>query len=157
MISVWRIGTDTPDYTADDLTGTGAKIGGGRWNRAGTPMLYCASSIALASLETLVHLNLAALPMNRYLVRIDIPDDVWARAERLTVDTAAVGWDAVPHGRVSLDIGQGWTAAGRSALLLVPSVLVPEEHNILVNPLHLDAGAIAAVKVRRWLYDPRLG
>src|ERR1700674_5493442 len=57
LISVWRIGSDTPDYTADDMTGSGARITGGGWNRAGTPVVYCSVSIALACLESVVHLR----------------------------------------------------------------------------------------------------
>ncbi|MET3131291.1 RES domain-containing protein [Oxalobacteraceae bacterium GrIS 1.11] len=153
---VWRIATDTPNYTAEDLTGTGAKITGGRWNRPGTALLYCAENIALASLETFVHLNANGLPLNRYLVRIDIPDATWNAAVVLTVTSAPVGWDAIPTGKVSLDVGDHWAAGGASALLLVPSVIVPEEHNVLINPLHADAGAIRASKIRKWHYDARM-
>ena len=85
---VWRIATDTPTFTADDLAGTGAKLTGGRWNRPGTALLYCAENIALASLETFVHLNSSALPLNRYLVRIEIPDATWNASVVLTAATA---------------------------------------------------------------------
>lgn len=154
---VWRIATDTPNYTADDLAGTGAKVTGGRWNRPGTALLYCAESIALASLETFVHLNSSALPLNRYLVRIEILDATWNAAVVLTAAMASVGWDAIPTGKVSLDFGDAWAASGVSALLLVPSVIVPEEHNILINPLHADAKTITASKIRKWHYDARMG
>ncbi|WP_316153824.1 RES family NAD+ phosphorylase [Cupriavidus sp. BIC8F] len=156
MRPAWRIATDTPDYTADDASGAGAKATGGRWNRQGTPLIYAASSIALACLETLVHLGAGGLPLNRHLVRIDIPDELWAAAQRLSADTAPVGWDAIPAGKTSLDAGQAWTMAGTSALLLVPSIVIPEEHNVLVNPAHRDAARLAYVKVRRWQYDARL-
>lgn len=155
-VAAWRIATDTPSYIAEDLTGAGAKTTGGRWNRAGTAMIYCASSIALACLETVVHLNAGALPFNRYLVRIDIPDDVWAGAQVLTAAKAPVGWDALPSGKVSLDYGESWIARKKTALLLVPSTIVPEEANVLINPAHADAARIAAAKLRRWLYDPRI-
>lgn len=68
--TVWRIAADTKDYPADDLTGKGAEITGGRWNQKGTAMLYTATSRALAGLETFVHLNSGGLPLNRYLVAI---------------------------------------------------------------------------------------
>ena len=152
----WRIATDTPDYTADDMSGAGAKATGGRWNAAGTAMLYTSASRALACLETIVHLNAAALPLNRYLVGITIPDEIWDKAERLS-PAAHVGWDAEPAGKVSIDFGTAWATAGRSALLIVPSAIVAEEYNILINPLHPDAVGITARKERRWLYDPRLG
>lgn len=76
--SAWRIATAASKYVADDLSGAGAEITGGRWNEPGVPMLYCAQSRARASLETRVHLNTLDLPLNRYLVEIDIPDDIWS-------------------------------------------------------------------------------
>lgn len=156
MKSVWRIATDTPFYVADDLTGTGAKITGGRWNSPGNAMLYCAESIALACLETMVHLGAGGLPLNRYLVRIDIPDAVWLSRQALTAATAPVGWDALPAGMVSIRNGDQWLAGAASALLSVPSTIVPEELNVLINPVHPDAKLIVAHKLRRWLYDPRV-
>ncbi|MGT2460226.1 RES family NAD+ phosphorylase (plasmid) [Cupriavidus basilensis] len=155
MKSVWRIATDTPDYVADDSSGAGAKATGGRWNRQGTAMLYCASSIALACLETLVHLGAASLPLNRYLVRVDVPDDIWAAAQMMTAVTAPVGWDAVPAGKASLDAGEAWASKVSAALLLVPSIVVPEEQNVLINPAHPDASRIKLTKLRKWLYDAR--
>ncbi|WP_454712247.1 RES family NAD+ phosphorylase [Cupriavidus nantongensis] len=157
MRAAWRIATDTPAYTADDATGAGAKATGGRWNRQGTPLVYAASSIALACLETLVHLGSAGLPLNRYLVRIDIPDELWASARQLTAGSAPIGWDAIPAGKTSLDTGEDWVQSGTSALLLVPSIVIPEEPNVLINPLHADARRLAYTKVRRWQYDARLG
>jgi RES domain-containing protein len=154
VIRAWRIATDTPGYTADDLTGAGAKISGGRWNRPGSALLYCASNISLAVLETFIHLGAGGLPLNRYLVELAIPDDVWDRA--IVLHAPPVGWDAIPTGKVSLDEGDRWLKANRSALLIVPSVIVQEEWNVLVNPMHADAAAIAARKVRKWTYDPRL-
>lgn len=152
---VWRIGTDTKDYVADDMSGAGAKATGGRWNPIGTPVMYTASSPALACLETLVHLGAGSLPMNRYLIEITIPDGVWKRRQEL--DPARhVGWDAIPEGRVSLEAGSGWIAAAMSAVLVVPSVVVPEDTNILINPAHPDAKKIKASKRRKWIYDFRL-
>lgn len=155
---VWRIATDTPDYTADDLGGAGAKATGGRWNRPGVALLYCSENIALASMETFVHINARGLPLNRYLVRVEIADPVWRAALTLKVDgpADAVGWDAIPTGKVSLDAGDAWVASGASALLRVPSVIVPEEQNILINPLHPDMKRITASKLRRWHYDSRM-
>lgn len=155
-VSVWRIASDTPDYLADDLGGKGAEITGGRWNRPGMPMVYSASNIALAALETVVHLNAGTLPLNRVLVRIDIPDDVWLARTNGDIGLLAVGWDVLPAGKVSLDIGDGWLRSNVAALLEVPSAIVPEETNVLVNPRHPDAAKISAVKLRRWTYDGRL-
>lgn len=153
---VWRIATDTPDFVADDLTGTGARLTGGRWNRPGQPVLYCAASPALACLETLVHLGTGSLPVNRYLVAIDIPDAVWAMRAVEMPASLPVGWDAVPTGKVSLDFGDAWLSGQRDAVLVLPSVIVPEDEIILINPQHPDAVALTATKLRKWLYDPRL-
>lgn len=152
----WRIATDARTYEADDLSGAGAKISGGRWNEVGVAIVYAASSRALACLETVVHLNSGGLPLNRYLVEIEVPDEVLAPAEVATSGSLPVGWDAEPAGRVSISFGSQWAQSQRTALLLVPSVIVPEENNLLINPAHPDAKGIKARKVRKWLYDPRM-
>jgi RES domain-containing protein len=70
--------------------------------------------------------------------------------------TLPVGWDAEPASRTSIKFGTDWIAGAATALLIVPSVVVPEEFNILINPAQADAAAITARKVRKWTYDPRL-
>lgn len=152
-VPVWRIAVEAPTYAANDLSGTGAKMTGGRWNSKGTPVVYCATNIALATLETFHYLGTGALPFNRYLVRVDVPDDVWHA--RQVLDPLPGGWDAIPAGVSARLAGDRWIASGASALLLVPSVIVPDEYNVLVNPQHGDAAGITATTVRRWMYDPR--
>jgi len=154
--SIWRIATDTKHYEADDLSGAGAKITGGRWNSAGSLMLYCSETRALACLETVVHLDAGGLPLNRYLVEIQVPGNIWLAAETQTANSLAVGWDAEPAARRSIDFGTDWLASRRSLLLIVPSVIVIEETNVLINPDHPELHRLRAAKVRRWLYDPRL-
>ncbi|PKB21595.1 RES family NAD+ phosphorylase [Janthinobacterium sp. 64] len=153
MNVLWRIAVETPAYAASDLSGTGARITGGRWNSKGAPVVYCSTSIALATLETVHYLRGGGLPFNRYLVRIAIPDGVWNA--RQVLDPFPGGWDAIPAGLAGKRAGDGWIAAGKSALLLVPSVIVPDEYNVLLNPRHADAAALTASTVRRWSYDPR--
>lgn len=154
-VSLWRIAADTPDYEAHDLSGKGAELSGGRWNRPGTPLVYASSTRALACLETVVHLARTPLPLNRYLVEIGVPEAAWSEA--VTLDPGElIGWDAMPAGKASLDWGTAWAQSGRSLLARVPSALVPEEHNLLINPRHPAAGSLRAAKRRRWLYDARL-
>ncbi len=157
-LQLWRIATDTPHYRADDLSGTGAKLTGGRWNRPGTALVYAAESIALAALETVVHLTGGTpLPLNRILVRIDVPAAEWAaRAVFDRTAGAGVGWDVEPPGIVSLDWGDAWAAAGTSLLAEVPSVVVPEASNVLINPAHPALATLRVTRVRRWTYDGRL-
>jgi RES domain-containing protein len=150
----WRIATDTPNYEADDLSGAGAEMTGGRWNNKGSALVYAASSPSLATLETVVHFNAMSLPLNRYLVLIEIPDEIWKA--RTVAGAMGVGWDAIPEGRVSRAYGESWLKSRASALLCVPSVIMPEDLNILINPAHPDAAKIKAMKKRKLIYDGRL-
>ncbi len=70
---LWRIASDAPEWEAHDLTGKGAEATGGRWNRKGKPVVYCAGSISLAALETAVHIEADDLPMNRFVVCVEVP------------------------------------------------------------------------------------
>lgn len=108
-VSVWRIAAETLAHSANDMTGAGAKISGGRWNYPGTPIIYCSSNIALAMLETLSYTG--TLPFNQFLVRIDIPDTVWRKREMLSPHG---GWDAVPSGMASRSAGDQWVFSVRS-------------------------------------------
>jgi RES domain-containing protein len=154
--TLWRIAVDTPEFTADDTTGAAAKATGGRWNRKGHAVLYTSTSVALACLETVVHSKTGSLPMNRYLVRIDLPMTAWSARTEHAASSLPIGWDALPEGKVSLDLGDAWIPAGESPLLAVPSVIVPEELNVLINPEHPLCRGMTAKKLRKWSYDPRL-
>lgn len=152
-VVIWRIATEAPAFHASDISGNGAKLTGGRWNSAGIAVLYCSSNIALAALETLSYLNAGLLPFNRYLVRIEIPDDLWGKRSEL--DPLPGGWDAVPSGLSSRTAGDKWVMQGTSPLLVVPSVIIPEETNILISPIHPENAKISATAVKRWIFDPR--
>lgn len=153
---VWRIAPDTPEYGADDRSGAGAKHTGGRWNRQGLPVLYCADKPALACLETLVHLGASRLPLHRYLVALEIPDPVWAVREIRSPSALPAGWDARPFGQVSLDLGEEWLKSNETAVMEVPSAIVPEDSVLLINPQHPDSRRITASKTRPWTHDARL-
>lgn len=154
-VPIWRIAADTPEYEAHDLSGKGAEHSGGRWNQVGTPLVYGSVTRALACLETLAHLAKHPLPLNRYLVQITVPAKAWAAATEIDPEEL-VGWDAEPAGKASLEWGHAWVTSGQSLLARVPSAIVPEEFNVLVNPAHSDIAGVKARKVRKWLYDARL-
>jgi RES domain-containing protein len=155
-IELWRIAADTPDYEAIDLSGKGAEITGGRWNRKGTPIVYASSSRALSCLESVVHVSGSIpLPLNRYLVKIQIPISAWnSRATFVREDQ--VGWDAEPAGKVSIDWGTSWAAGKATLIAAVPSIIVPEELNVLLNPNHADISKVKATKIRKWTFDHRI-
>lgn len=150
---LYRIATTGPNWRAEDLSGTGASIDPGRWNREGEKVVYCATTLALAVLETAAHIDGHGLPLNRYVVEINVPDAVWANRLVLTSGQLAVGWDAVPSGMVSVDIGSGWYTAGEHALLELPSAILPEETIVLLNAQHADAREIRAAASRPFTYD----
>lgn len=153
---VWRIGTTTRDYPAHDMSGRGAEVTGGRWNSKGLPVVYCASSVSLACLETLVHFNGAELPLNRYIIAIDIPSVVWARRKRMTAQTLPTTWDAVPAAVASVTFGDEWCKECKQAVLEVPSAIIGHDMNFVINPRHLDAQLIQATPGEKFLYDHRL-
>jgi RES domain-containing protein len=152
-VILWRIAADTRHYSADDLSGAGAARSPGRWNDDGQPVLYTAPTIALAVLETAAHIDDTGLPLNRFLVRIDVPEEAWEAREVREAASLPPAWAAIPAGRASVRIGADWLRSGRTALLLVPSVIVPEEPVALINPLHPQAKAIRAEIVRRLDYN----
>ena len=150
---VWRISVAAQSYRASDLSGG---RGAARWNGDSDRVVYAAETRSLALLETLVHLNSAGLPQNRYLVGITIPDQVWADREELSLEdlrTRAPTWDAIPSTPESAALGSAWLAAGRSAVLCVPSVIVPEEAVVLINPARVAQSGITAAVIRKIQYE----
>lgn len=150
---LWRIAADTRKYAADDLTGGGAAASPGRWNDLGQVALYTAPTIAIAVLETAAHVDDAGLPLNKYLVRLNVPDAAWAAREVLDVSTRPLTWSAIPAGHASVRIGADWLRGGTAPILVVPSVIVPEESATLINPVHPLAAAITATIVRLFEYN----
>jgi RES domain-containing protein len=150
---LWRIAAETRRYAADDLSGAGAAKSPGRWNDDGQSVLYAAPTIAIAVLETAAHVDDAGLPLNRYLVKIEVPAALWAAKAVMEVSKLPIGWDAIPAGRVSVQAGADWLRAEGSLILLVPSVIVPEEQAALINPLHPDAKRLSATIVRKFEYN----
>ena len=123
-------------------------------------MVYTSASRALACLETVVHLAIVPLPLplplplNRYFVEVRVPQNLCEAAATLDAPRLT-GWDAEPAGRVSLDWGTAWARGVSNLLALVPSLIVVEESNVVINPVHPDAKRVRAAKVRRWLHDAR--
>jgi RES domain-containing protein len=153
---LWRIAKETPDYAADDLSGGGAQAVGGRWNRKGTAAVYASTTIALATLETRAHLGGNIGIRNAFIVCITVPAVLWEQRRILALASLPSAWLAEPPGTASMHVGDTWLRAQSHALLLVPSIIVPEELNAVINPAHPDASLITARVVRQSVYDPRL-
>jgi RES domain-containing protein len=153
---LWRIAKHTAEYEATDLTGGGARATGGRWNSKGKAVVYASTSIALATLETLAHLGDTIAIRNAFLVHVAVPASVWSAREMVQASQLDPTWLAEPPGSTSIRFGDEWLASKHSPLLLVPSVIVPEEFNVLINPAHPGTALISAAVSRQFIYDPRL-
>ncbi len=136
---------------AQAFSGEGGLHFAGRWNSAGTRLVYASSSVALACLETLVHMRKLHHADERWLFTIDIPDRFVEEVNQLPR-----GWDAEPAQAGSQTAGDEWIASQRSVALLVPSVIVPLEKNALINPRHPEFRLDWVRKPVRFRYDPRL-
>jgi RES domain-containing protein len=147
---VWRIARRP---FALDRLGLGARDGGGRWNHVGTAVIYAGGSIAIAALEKFVQLA-GITPPDLVLVRLELP----ARHSAETPNLVELprGWDLVPATPASMDFGTAWARELRSLVLHVPSVLVPEERNAVINPAHREFATVEMAIEREFRYDDRM-
>ena len=151
-MKLWRIAAETRTYAATDLSGRGAAQHPGRWNDAGLPVVYSGTTLALAVLETAAHVDDAGLPQNRFVVQIDVPDSLWKQRQTLDIAILPPAWCAIPAGSASIKAGSDWLKSNTAAILLVPSVIVPEEYAALINPQHPAAAKIKATVTRAFDY-----
>jgi RES domain-containing protein len=136
------------------LDGEGARLNGGRWNSEGVAAVYTSSSLALAALEYLAHVDIDDVPDDLVAMAIELPDD--AGVETVAVKDLPADWSRGPDHPACVAIGDAWAAEGAALVLLVPSAIVPEEQNVLINPGHPRAGEVAVRSVRPFAFDPRL-
>jgi RES domain-containing protein len=147
-VFLWRISNHA------SLAGDGALRTPGRWHTRGRRVVYCAQNPAAALLEILVHfeIDVQDLPLRYRLLKIEAPDDV--HIERVSVDQLPPDW---PERTVTTHaLGDGWLTRCSSALLSVPSAIVPQTFNVLLNPSHRDATRVAIVETGDHAIDPRL-
>lgn len=134
------------------LDGEGGRRYGGRWNSAGRRLLYTSSHLSLAALEVLVHFDTDEVPEDLQAFAIEIPDAL--ATELLTADILPISWTRQEF--ATRAFGDEWLTAARTPVLVVPSAIVPEETNVLVNPAHPATHGAVVVATRRFVYDPRL-
>lgn len=135
------------------FSGEGARAYGGRWNRPGTPVVYAAQSRALAALEALAHFGGAERRIAFVMFEIDIADELMLR---LDVSTLPPDWRSPEPRAATQDVGSGWLSSARSAALLVPSALIPQEYCVLLNPQHPDTTRIMVGYPEPFEFDDRL-
>jgi RES domain-containing protein len=132
------------------LTGEGARLVGGRWNSPGRPLVCASESLALCLSECLAHIT-GALPRDYTGFRISVPDD---SIEELDLAKLKAGWERDPA--QTRAIGDEWLGEQHSLALIVPSALLPDSGNVLLNPRHPDAARLRVVSQQPFTFDPRL-
>ncbi|MFN8244607.1 MAG: RES family NAD+ phosphorylase [Ferruginibacter sp.] len=135
----------------NDISGNGAKLYGSRWNTKGMPMLFTAGHISLSALEMLVHINFMEIPDSFHLLQISIPDEVPAHEIKLSKLKPAWKHDE----EYTAFIGDEFLRQNEALFLKVPSAVIPEENNYIINPLHRDFPKVKLIKAKPFTFDKR--
>ena len=151
MLTGWRLVKRR--YADRAFDGEGARLHGGRWNSAGRPVVYVSESRALATLEILTGLRSPAVIPAYVLIKLEFEEGVVTEVEERRL---AAEWMASPPGHATQSVGDRWFDAMTSAVLKVPSALVPGEFNFLINPLHPDFRTLKIGSPEQLYLDPRI-
>jgi RES domain-containing protein len=135
------------------FSGDGAREYGGRWNLPGVPMVYAAETRALAALESLAHYAGAERRIAFVIFELEVPDPL---VMRLAPDRLPRDWRSEEPSASTQLLGSQWQQAGESVALLVPSVLIPQESCLLLNPDHADTRRIMIGYPAAFEFDSRL-
>jgi len=150
MASGWRI---VPANRAGDaFAGQGAKVYGGRWNSPGFAVVYASQHKSLAALELLVHLS-PRIGRRFKAFSFHFPDSLMESTSRRDLPP---DWRQEPPPASTQHVGDAWLRRARSAVLAVPSIIIPEEWNYLLNPAHAEFHKITTAKPQDFIFDPRL-
>jgi RES domain-containing protein len=146
-MTLWRISRHR------DLKGAGGLRAPGRWHERGLPIVYLAETPAGALLEACVHTSVNDVPPSYTLLAVNVPN----RISTESLGGLPADWpvDWIDHLEVTREMGSAWLRSKRSALLRVPSALVPATFNVLLNPLHPDAGQVRIEAAYDYPFDPR--
>ena len=142
------------NYLKSAFDGEGARKFGGRWNSKGTAVLYISNTLSLAILEILVHLEDAkVLAENFSYIKIEFPGRICEAFDEALLPKK---WYRDPPNSLTQKIGDKWVSSGKSAVLKVPSSVIPEEHNYILNPDHKDFSKISVSKSQKLFVDERI-
>lgn len=147
---VWRLAKAS--YA--ELDGEGARLYGGRWNSAGSALVYTASSLSLALLEQLVRIDPDEIPDDFVSIAIDLPRDF--SVQMMTQDQFPAQWQKPEYLSWFRQQGDTWLKQQTSLALIVPSVIVSEETNILLNPQHPEMKKVKLAEIKPFIFDNRL-
>ena len=138
---------------ANDLSGNGAAISGGRWNSKGVAMIYTSDSRALCVTEIAVHTPLGIIPRDYKMIIFEISDD-----NILEIDSSNLpkGWNSFPFSVTLKSIGDKFIYENKSMVLKVPSAVVQGDFNYLINPRHSDFKQLKILSTETFNFDERL-
>lgn len=141
-------------YGTTAFSGAGGLDASGRWHHQGQPIVYAAATLSLAALEYFIHLGRTDARISLVAVTADIPDRIFIP----TVNPASLprNWDSSPPIEATKDLGSRWCSAARSALIQVPSAVVPGEYNYLLNPRHPDFQLAKISTLAPFSFDARM-
>ncbi len=145
---VYRFAAERYSY---DISGEGARLYGGRWNSKGLPVIYTSLAISLSLLEILVYSASYDELLDNVLIRIEVPQ---MEVPSVSASAMSRNWQTDPY--ICQYLGNEFLLQKQSLLLKVPSAIVPEENNILINPLHPDFKKVKIISVKRFAFDGRL-
>ena len=148
---IWRICRER--YAADAFSGEGARLYGGRWNSRGVPMVYASTSLALAAIELFVHIEPRLIPDDLVSIAAELPEG--EPSQRWEGDLLPADWWSDELGPMRA-LGDTWIRGKQALAVLVPSVPIRPEWNVLINPLHPRIGAVKVDAVQPFVFDPRM-
>lgn len=154
MKRAWRI--IRKKRLSDAFTGEGARLGGGRWNHVGRPVIYVSETLSLAAIELFVHFTRKDIKLSKSLVAIhvDIPDSL--RIAEVSIKDLDSGWRESPPSNSTKGIGTEWAQNKTFPILRVPSAVIPDEYNLALNPVHAEFKKIKIGKPQPFTFDERM-
>jgi RES domain-containing protein len=147
-VLVWRICSRKQRR----FDGESARRYGGRWNHTGISVVYTSGSLSLSVLELFVHVDINTAPCELVAIQVDIPDTL--TIETVKIESLPRDWRRYPGPEALKDIGTAWAERASSAILAVPSAVIPEERNYVLNPSHRDFKRIRPRKPVAFRFDP---
>ena len=147
---VWRIASAA--HAAFD--GEGARRYGSRWTPRGVPAVFTSATLSLAALERFVHTDTDLEPAGLVAIPAEISDDI--AIESVDLKQLPVDWRMLPPPPALTVIGEQWFRASNTAVLSVPSVVIPHERNFVLNPLHREFAKLAIGRSELFSFDPRM-
>jgi RES domain-containing protein len=149
-VRVWRIARAAHAR----FDGEGARRYGSRWTPRGLPAVFTSATLSLAALERFVHTDSDLEPLDLLSIPADIPEGI--AIQWVDVATLPANWRSFPAPPALAQIGEQWLRASTTALLSVPSVVIPHERNFVLNPIHPEFAEVLVVRAEPFSFDPRM-